>query len=92
MFTVPVRFEYLIDMKSAIESKKAVLDLIGATCTSCAITIEHVGKKFDGISDVFVDRSTSTIQVEYDGNQESLDKLCELVDKIGYEATIKATE
>lgn len=92
MFTVLLRFEYLIDMKSAIEPKKAVLDLIGATCTSCAITIEHVGKKFDGISDIFVDRSTSTIQVEYDGNHESLEKLCELVDRIGYEATIKASE
>lgn len=79
-------------MESTINSKKAVLDLIGATCTSCAITIEHVGKKVNGISDIFVDRATSTIQIEYDGNRESLDRICELVDKIGYEAKIKIAE
>jgi copper chaperone CopZ len=72
--------------------KKAVLDLEGAKCTSCAITIEHVGKKINGISDIFVDRGTSTIQIEYDGNREALEKVCDLVDKIGYRATIKIAE
>lgn len=79
-------------MESTIETKKAVLDLIGATCTSCAITIEHVGRKVDGIKDIFVDRGTSTIQIEYDGNTEALDQIVNLVDRIGYEAKIKATE
>ncbi|MFP4377700.1 MAG: cation transporter [Spirochaetales bacterium] len=73
-------------------AKKAVLDLEGAKCTSCAITIEHVGKKIDGISDIFVDRGTSTIQIEYDGNREALEKVCDLVDRIGYSATIKIAE
>lgn len=72
--------------------KKAVLDLEGAKCTSCAITIEHVGRKIAGISDIFVDRGTSTIQIEYDGNQEALEQVCDLVDKIGYSASIRATE
>lgn len=79
-------------MESTIENKKAVLDLVGATCTSCAITIEHVGRKVNGISDIFVDRGTSTIQIEYDGNTEALDKICDLVDRIGYEARIRATD
>ncbi len=81
-------------MKSTVhtEKKKAILDLVGATCTSCAITIEHVGKKIDGISDIFVDRATSTIQIEYDGNREALDRVCDLVDRIGYEAKIKIAE
>ncbi len=79
-------------MESTVEHKKAILDLIGATCTSCAIAIEHVGKKIDGISDIFVDRATSTIQVEYDGNREALDQICNLVDRIGYEAKIQAAE
>ena len=79
-------------MESTITQKKAILNLIGATCTSCAITIEHVGKKMDGISDIFVDRATSTIQVEYDGNREVLDRICDLVHRIGYEANIQAAE
>ena len=74
------------------DRKKAILDLVGAKCTSCAITIEHVGRKIAGISDIYVDRSTSTIQIEYDGNREALEKVCQLVDKIGYQATIKIAE
>ena len=72
--------------------KKAILDLEGAKCTSCAITIEHVGRKIAGISDIFVDRGTSTIQIEYDGNREALEKVCDLVDRIGYSAAIRVAE
>lgn len=79
-------------MESTIEQKKAVLNLIGATCTSCAITIEHVGKKMEGVSDIFIDRATSTIQVAYDGNREVLERICDLVDRIGYEANVQAAE
>lgn len=79
-------------MESTVNTKKAVLDLVGASCTSCAITIEHVGRRLDGISDIFVDRGTSTIQIEYDGNRESLDRICNVVERIGYEATIRTAE
>lgn len=79
-------------MEQTVSNKMAILDLEGATCTSCIITIEHLGRRMDGVSDVFVDRGTNTIQVEYDGNRESLKKLCELVDKIGYHAEIRTTE
>ena len=90
-FTKTLSNGYTIDMESTIK-KRAVLDLIGATCTSCAITIEHVGRKVEGITDIFVDRGTSTIQIEYDGNAEALERIVDLVDKIGYEASIKATD
>jgi copper chaperone CopZ len=79
-------------MEQSVKNKMAILDLEGATCTSCIITIEHLGRRMDGVSDVYVDRGTNTIQVEYDGNEDSLTKLCELVDKIGYHAEIRATE
>ena len=79
-------------MESTIESKKAILDLEGGTCTSCSIAIEHLGKKIKGISDIFVDRGTSTIQVEYDGNREALERIVQFVDRIGYEASIRVTD
>ena len=79
-------------MEQTVRNKMAILDLEGATCTSCIITIEHLGRRMDGVSDVYVDRGTNTIQVEYDGNQDSLTKLCELVDKIGYHADTRTTE
>ena len=70
----------------------AVLDLTGATCTSCAIAIEHLGKRMKGISDIYVERATRTIQVDYDGNAELLQKLCDFVGRLGYEASVRSTE
>lgn len=79
-------------MKGTIDTKKAILDLQGGTCTSCSIAIEHLGRKIKGIQDIYVDRGTSTINVEYDGNTESLEKIVQFVDKIGYEASIRVTD
>ncbi|MCA1755534.1 MAG: heavy-metal-associated domain-containing protein [Spirochaeta sp.] len=70
----------------------AALDLTGATCTSCVIAIEHLGKRIKGVSDIYVDRQTKSIEVEYDGNLQSLAKIQEFVHRIGYEATIRETE
>lgn len=83
---------YLRPMAEATESKKAILDLEGANCTSCSIAIEHLGKKLDGVQDVFVDRGTSTVQVEYAGNIQTLDKIVDFVDRLGYKASIRTTE
>ncbi|TVR89224.1 MAG: heavy-metal-associated domain-containing protein [Spirochaetaceae bacterium] len=70
----------------------AALDLTGATCTSCVIAIEHLGKRIKGISDIYVDRQTKSIQIEYDGNRQSLEKIQEFIRRIGYEATIREEE
>lgn len=70
----------------------AALDLTGATCTSCVIAIEHLGRRIKGISDIYVDRQTKSIQVEFDGNRQSLEKIQEFVRRIGYEATIREPE
>jgi copper chaperone CopZ len=78
--------------KTDVPIKHAVLDLTGATCTSCAIAIEHLGKRMKGVSDIYVERATSTIQVDYDGNTESLQKLCDFVGRLGYEANVRTTE
>ncbi len=79
-------------MSSVTEPKHAILDLNGATCTSCVIAIEHLGRRVQGINDITVDRATSTIQVEYDGNREALDKICEFVERIGYSAEVRTTD
>jgi len=70
----------------------AALDLTGATCTSCVIAIEHLGKRIKGISDIYVDRKTKSIEIEYDGNRQSLEKIQEFVHRIGYVATIRENE
>ena len=75
-----------------IAPKRAILDLVGANCTSCSIAIEHLGRKMEGVEEIVVDRATSTIQLEYNGNQEVLQKLCDFVARLGYEAHIRSTD
>lgn len=72
------------------ETKHSVIKIIGATCTSCTFAIEHMGEKLDGIEDIWVDKKESCIHVDYDGNTELLDKICEFVGRIGYKAEITA--
>ena len=74
------------------ESKKALIDISGANCTSCVYTIEHVGRKFAGVKECYVDRNSSQIQLEYDGRQETLDEIVNLVDKIGYSAVVNQSD
>lgn len=76
-------------MADGSETKKAILDLQGGTCTSCSIAIEHFAKRLDGIHSVEVDRGASEIHVEYNGDTTYLDKIIEMVEKIGYEAWLR---
>lgn len=69
-----------------------MLSLSGATCGSCVYTIEHIGKKLPGVEDVYVDVPTGKVYVDYVGNDETLEKVVEIVRKIGYDANILLTE
>ncbi len=79
-------------MATGIETKKAILDLQGGTCTSCSIAIEHFAKRLDGISFVEVDRGASEIHVEYNGDPGYLDQIVSMVQKIGYDAWIREAD
>jgi copper chaperone CopZ len=71
------------------EIKKAVLDLEGAHCASCAYTIEHLGRKVQGVRDIRVVTDKREVHVAYEGNPGSLEKIVEIVKLIGYSATIR---
>ncbi|MFP4300947.1 MAG: heavy-metal-associated domain-containing protein [Spirochaetaceae bacterium] len=62
-------------------------DLEGANCTSCKIGIEHMGRRLKGVEDITVDRQNGTIELDFDGNPETVEKIVEFVERIGYEAT-----
>lgn len=74
---------------ASVVLKKAVLDLKGATCTSCSIAVEHIGRRLDGVSDIYVDRATSTINVTYRDDDSVLDKICDFVHQLGYDAQVR---
>ncbi len=69
----------------------AVMDLVGATCTSCAIAIEHLAKRLDGVEGAYVDRATRTIHVAYHDAQ-ALERISEFVGQLGYQATVREKE
>lgn len=78
-------------MKSDLENrnaKQATLKLEGANCASCVFTIEHAGRKVEGIGDVAVDVNKGEISVSYGGNAGSLERIKEIVHRLGYSAEI----
>jgi copper chaperone CopZ len=74
--------------------ESAVFDLDGASCMSCAYTIEHLGRKLGGVQDIYVDAKTKTIRVQYDSETggESLKTIPEIVRRIGYNASLRVEE
>ncbi len=79
-------------MKSDLEQtnrKEARLTLEGAKCTSCVYTIEHAGRKVQGVGDVAVDVNKGEISVLYGGNAGSLERIKEIVHRLGYSAEIQ---
>lgn len=76
----------------AAEHKHARIELVGATCTSCAIGIEHMGSRLEGVYDIWVDKQESCIKIEYDGNIMQLEKICDFIHRIGYQANIVQSE
>ncbi len=64
----------------------------GMTCeVGCAKTIEKELNKTSGVKTATVNFETKTAKVEYDSNEQSLEKLSELVEKTGDGKTYKVT-
>ena len=84
-----------VSMKAVKEknanTQHAVMDLIGATCTSCSIAVEHLARRLNGVADAYVDRATRTIHVAY-YDAHVLERIKEFVGQLGYKATIREKE
>jgi copper chaperone CopZ len=69
------------------------LDLKGATCASCAYTIERTGRRLDGVEDVHVDAAAAKVEVTFTDNEadaqtEVLEKIQRVIQLLGYDADI----
>lgn len=76
---------YIVGMSG----KTAILDVNGASCASCVYAIEHLGRKVQGVSDVRVDAAHREIHVRYAGNPGSLERIAEVVKRLGYDARVR---
>jgi len=65
--------------------KKITLPIKGMTCASCAMTIEKVISKLDGVSAVNVNFATEKASVEYEPEKISISRINDAIKKYGYE-------
>jgi copper chaperone CopZ len=76
-----------------MKTQTAILDLQGAHCASCVYAIEHAfghaGRKVAGVHEVSVNAGKQEIEVTYEGNPASLDRIVEIVKTIGYQARVR---
>jgi copper chaperone CopZ len=86
-----VRYISLMGKKQGAEGQRlGVFDVNGATCPSCAFTIERAGRRVPGVSDIRVDVTTHEIRVSYDGTPAALDGVKDIVRRLGYLATLRS--
>jgi cation transport ATPase len=72
-----------------MKGKRAIVSLKGADCPSCVYTIEHTGRKVEGVLDIAVSAIDHRVYVTYEGNPGSLERIAEIVRHIGYDAEIQ---
>ena len=69
--------------------RTGVLDVQGAHCPSCAFTIEKLGRRVAGVSEVRVDVARHEIRVDYDGAPGTLERIAGIVGSLGYAARVR---
>mgnify|MGYP000543854975 CR=1 FL=1 len=75
-----------------MERKTEILDLEGAHCASCAYAIEHLGRKVKGVAEISVDSASRQIRVTHEGDSAVLEKIIEIVERLGYRAGLRRGE
>jgi copper chaperone CopZ len=69
--------------------RHGVLDVQGAHCPSCVFTIEKLGRRIPGVAGVRVDVARHEIRVDYDGTPGALERIADIVGRLGYAATVR---
>ena len=69
--------------------KKGVLNIKGTFCGACSYAIEKAGRKLKEVEDITVNVGLKTITVHYIGDESALDKVVDIVDKLGHSSQIE---
>ncbi len=64
--------------------KKEIYPVTGMTCATCALTVEKVVGKIEGVKEASVNLATETLTIDYDEQEVDFTKLQEVVEKAGY--------
>jgi copper chaperone len=72
-------------LREEIKVEKTTLNVQGMSCGHCVKAIEGSVGKLEGVSSVQVDLQANKVDVEYDTNQVSIEKIKETIDDQGYD-------
>lgn len=67
------------------------LDVLGMTCAACSTRVEKVLNRTDGVSQANVNLTTEQANISYNPEVTSPEALIARIQKIGYDAQLKAT-
>ncbi|AXR66971.1 heavy metal translocating P-type ATPase [Leptospira mayottensis] len=76
-----------MNVKNEIFSREITLDVIGMTCSNCALRIEKGLKKVPGVKDATVNFAMETAKVEFESSVEK-ELLLNKIDSLGYRAFV----
>lgn len=68
---------------------KQKFDVTGMTCSACSSRVEKCVRRLDGVNDVSVNLLTNSMQVEYEENVASDDRIIDAVVRAGYGASVR---
>jgi len=63
---------------------KETVKISGMTCAACAARIQKAVSRLEGVADANVNFATEKLSVEFDGQNASITKIKETIEKIGY--------
>ncbi len=72
------------------DTKTVTFDVKGWTCGSCAAATRIGLRKVDGVAAVKTDLEKAQVAVTYDDTRTGPEKLVEVIERLGYKATVKA--
>jgi len=75
------------DVSEAVH--RAVLEMVAFGCPGCAYAIERAGRRVHGVRDVRVRLAEHEIEVTYDGSQEAIGRILEIVRLLGHDAQLR---
>ena len=68
--------------------KKGILKIKGSFCGNCTYAIEKAARKLENVEEIVINAGLKTITVTYEGDDSTLDKVVEIVDKLGHSSEI----
>jgi len=81
------------------KAEKVILNALKTDCTGCstcagfkADNLRHAIVRLSGVSKVKVDEITGKVTIEYDTQKNSLSKITERIEKLGYQVEIVSKE